>query len=919
MKFDRIQWGRVFFKAHYERRSLGHWLVNFNRIWIIHVAVYWFYTAYNSPKVYGGTRSTPMRWSATALGGAVATLIMIAATFAEFFHIPTTWTNISHLARRLIFLLVTLAVTAGPTFYIAKAESRTPNQRIPLILGIVQFALSVVATLIFSVAPSGLMFGGRLMSKSRKYLASQTFTANYPSMATKQRLSSIFLWFLVFGCKFTGSYFFLTLSFRQAIDSMVGLKVKTCTDKYFGDALCANQAIFTLTIMYIVDLVLFFLDTFLWWIIWNSILSIALSLYLGLSPWMSWRAIYSQLPTKIYSKLLATSSLDTEHKSEVRGPWAARHSLTADCSELQILVSQIWNALIASMYRDHILSIDHVQRLLYTQIVPNDGQPKWMAPLFFNPQAGGGFKGEPFPKDGEAERRISYFARSLATAIPESIPVEAMPTFTIFTPHYSEKVNDQVAHHGRPLTPCQILLSLREIIREGDDNTRVTLLEYLKQLYSVEWRNFVADTKILAQGSALAHSVNSADDLPFYCVGFKSTSPEFTLRTRIWSSLRAQTLYRTVSGMMNYASAIKLLYRVENPEVVQTFQGNTEELERELEWVAQRKFKFVVCMQRFSKFNKEEQESAEFLLRAYPDLQIAYLEEEPAKKGGGEPRIFSALIDGHSEYDQPGKRRPKFRVELPGNPILGDGKSDNQNQGIIFYRGEYLQLVDANQDNYLEECLKIRNVLGEFEEYEAPGQSPYAHLDHKVFKKSPIAIVGTRDYIFSEGIGVLGDSSAGKEQAFGTFTARSLSWLGGRLHYGHSDFLNGLYMTTRGGISKAQKGLHLSDDIYAGMNAFGRGGRIKHTEYFRCGKGRDLGFGTILNFMVKMATGMGEQTLSREYYYLGTQLPIDRFLTFYYAHPGLQINNILIVLSVQVLVVASEWWLRSFLSLPDLL
>ena len=371
--------------------------------------------------------------------------------------------------------------------------------------------------------------------------------------------------------------------------------------------------------------------------------------------------------------------------------------------------------------------------------------------------------------------------------------------------------------------------------------------------------------------------------------------------------------------MMNYTSAIKLLYRVENPEVIQTFQGDTEEVERELEWVARRKFKFVVCMQRFSKFNKEERENAEFLLRAYPDLQIAYLEEEPAKKGGGEPRIFSALIDGRSEYDQTGKRRPKFRVELPGNPILGDGKSDNQNQGIIFYRGEYLQLVDANQDNYLEECLKIRNVLGEFEEYEAPGQSPYAHLDHKVFKKSPIAIVGTRDYIFSEGIGVLGDSSAGKEQAFGTFTARSLSWLGGRLHYGHSDFLNGLYMTTRGGISKAQKGLHLNDDIYAGMNAFGRGGRIKHTEYFRCGKGRDLGFGTILNFMVKMATGMGEQTLSREYYYLGTQLPIDRFLTFYYAHPGLQINNILIVLSVQVLVVASEWWLRSFLSLPDLL
>jgi len=53
------------------------------------------------------------------------------------------------------------------------------------------------------------------------------------------------------------------------------------------------------------------------------------------------------------------------------------------------------------------------------------------------------------------------------------------------------------------------------------------------------------------------------------------------------SSLRAQTLYRTVSGT-KYSKAIKLLYRVENPELVQLFGGNTNRLERELE----RKFIF---------------------------------------------------------------------------------------------------------------------------------------------------------------------------------------------------------------------------------------------------------------------------------------------------------------------------------------
>ncbi|KAG1782391.1 glycosyl transferase [Suillus placidus] len=238
------------------------------------------------------------------------------------------------------------------------------------------------------------------------------------------------------------------------------------------------------------------------------------------------------------------------------------------------------------------------------------------------------------------------------------------------------------------------------------------------------------------------------DDLPFYCIGFKSAAPEFTLRTRIWASLRAQTLYRTVSGMMNYAKAIKLLYRMENPEVVQQFGGNTDKLECELERMARRKFKFMVSMQRHSKFNKEEHENAEFLLRAYPDLQIAYLDEETPRKEGGESRLFSALIDGHSEFiPETGRRRPNFRIELPGNPILGDGKSDNQNHAIVFYRGEYLQLTDPNQDNYLEECLKIRNILAELEEYLLSTQSPYAQYGHKEFKKSPVAIVCARSYM----------------------------------------------------------------------------------------------------------------------------------------------------------------------------
>jgi 1,3-beta-glucan synthase len=319
MKFDRIDWNRAFFKTYYEKRSFGHLIVNFNRIWVIHISMYYFYTAFNSPTIYrvNGHSSPALTWSATALGGAVATVIMIIATVAEFAYIPTTWNNTSHLTRRLIFLLITLGLTCGPTFYIAIAEHNNSGGSLALILGIVQFFISVFATVLFAIMPSGRMFGDRVAGKSRKYLASQTFTASYPALDTKNRMGSVALWLLVFSCKFTESYFYLTLSFSDPIRVMVGMKIQGCEDKFFGNALCTNHAAFTLTIMYIMDLVLFFLDTFLWYIIWNTVFSIGRSFALGLSIWTPWKDIYTRLPKRIYAKILATSVMEVKYKPKV--------------------------------------------------------------------------------------------------------------------------------------------------------------------------------------------------------------------------------------------------------------------------------------------------------------------------------------------------------------------------------------------------------------------------------------------------------------------------------------------------------------------------------------------------------------------------------------------------------------------------
>ncbi|EGG05518.1 family 48 glycosyltransferase [Melampsora larici-populina 98AG31] len=341
------------------------------------------------------------------------------------------------------------------------------------------------------------------------------------------------------------------------------------------------------------------------------------------------------------------------------------------------------------MYCEHLLSIDYVQHLLYDI----------------------GLKAEFSPPGSEAKRQISFVAQSLKI--------------------------------------------------EEDQNARVTLLEYLSNftqsngtiLYRRQksWpRRFPSYAS--ANGQDITSSSNEkvekkkSNDIPFYTIGFKSATPEYTLRTRIWASLRAQTSYQTVTGFMNYSKAIKLLYRVENPNILQLYGDNPDKLERTLERMARQTFQFVVSMQRYFEFSKEEVKNTEFLLRAYPDINIT--------------QIYSAFIDGH-------------------------------------------------QDNYLKEYLEICNMLGEFEDFYVSNRSPYLSTGAKEFTKFPVAIVGAREYIFSENIGVLGGVATGKEQIFGTLADRSLK------------------------------------------------------KYF------------------------------------GTQLPLDRLLTFYYAHPGFHMNKILIIFAVQ--------------------
>ena len=287
MKFEWINWNNVFFKTYYEQQSIIQNLVHFDCIWLIHIALYWFYTACNSPKIYHQSNGLPpmpaMCWSFTMLGGAVLALVMILVTLAEFCIIPTTWNNTSHLTCQLLFLLTTLALTGGPLIYIFFT------------------IMASKVDCLWSSVWSSLVWQLWLLYCSPSFPPGECLVTGWQA-SPRSTLPARPSWLVIL------------LSVRTCIWCLLHLDshlhVQVCgVVKHLGSGLCMNQVMITLAIMHVMDLMLFFLDTFLWYVIWSMVFNIAHLFTLGLSIWTPWN--------KIYSKLLATSDMEIKYKPKV--------------------------------------------------------------------------------------------------------------------------------------------------------------------------------------------------------------------------------------------------------------------------------------------------------------------------------------------------------------------------------------------------------------------------------------------------------------------------------------------------------------------------------------------------------------------------------------------------------------------------
>ncbi|CAK7336614.1 unnamed protein product [Dovyalis caffra] len=522
------------------------------------------------------------------------------------------------------------------------------------------------------------------------------------------------------------------------------------------------------------------------------------------------------------------------------------------------------------------------------------------------------------PKNLEARRRLEFFTNSLFMDMPSAKPVCEMTPFSVFTPYYSETV----------------LYSSSELRVENEDG--ISILFYLQKIFPDEWENFLERIgRGQSTGDAdLQESSSDSLELRFW-VSYRGQTLARTVRGMMY--------YRRALMLQSYLERRSLGVDDSSQTNFSTAQGF--ELSHEARAQADLKFTYVVSCQIYGQQKQRKAPEAadiSLLLQRNEALRVAFIHVEESGSAAGKVshEFYSKLV----KADIHGKDQEIYSIKLPGDPKLGEGKPENQNHAIVFTRGEAIQTIDMNQflygvllhfgtnnktlvwklslafmvdvgwrieilygfysivadacfmqgilangvvqDNYLEEAMKMRNLLEEF------------RANHGI---RPPTILGVREHVFTGSVSSLAWFMSNQETSFVTLGQRVLANpLKVRMHYGHPDVFDRIFHITRGGISKASRVINISEDIYAGFNSTLRQGNITHHEYIQVGKGRDVGLNQIALFEGKVAGGNGEQVLSRDVYRLGQLFDFFRMLSFYFTTVGYYVCTMMTVLTVYV-------------------
>eukprot|EP00644_Phytophthora_capsici_P007848 jgi/Phyca11/536781/estExt2_fgenesh1_pg.C_PHYCAscaffold_630011 len=200
---------------------------------------------------------------------------------------------------------------------------------------------------------------------------------------------------------------------------------------------------------------------------------------------------------------------------------------------------------------------------------------------------------------------------------------------------------------------------------------------------------------------------------------------------------------------------------------------------------------------------------------------------------------------------------------------LAAGDSRAADIDLLMRKYPNWRTIDMNQEHYFEEALKIPNFLATATEN---GQN--------------VTVIGMKEHIFTGRASSLAHFMTLQELVFS------------RMHYGHPDVFEKSFIMSNGGVSKASKGINLSEDVFAGYNVALRGEKVTHQEFMQCGKGRDVTLSQINAFEAKLSNGSAESSLSRESHRMGSGMDFFRLNSMFYGHMGFYICNALVVLCV---------------------
>eukprot|EP00026_Physarum_polycephalum_P000175 Phypoly_transcript_00175.p1 GENE.Phypoly_transcript_00175~~Phypoly_transcript_00175.p1 ORF type:complete len:1332 (+),score=195.82 Phypoly_transcript_00175:2237-6232(+) len=558
---------------------------------------------------------------------------------------------------------------------------------------------------------------------------------------------------------------------------------------------------------------------------------------------------------------------------------------------------QIWNSVIEELWESDLICAEDKEKLLVTEYKNSRGSEKVELKPVGNPDENGASSAQPQPKSSSlrhkmpinisglnstARYRISFFIRTLPTLNGQNRYCHASGKKTL--PRVSQII-----------TCYEETVLLAEHELKAKSGT-LSNLEHLVTNFPDEWANFEQRMKY-KHGCLLYDFLDEETAGPgAHSERFKPNARVLSMQIRLWASYRSQTVARTIRGAISYHKAVRCMLQNQN-----------------VDWT--RYVELVIAHQLYGKPEgnhetafeswKQKYEDINLLMELYKEYPILLVYDYDKK--ASPPEVVLKVLNSAPQYissftyatiiERYNMTENELAIVsvLPrmyplrlGKASKTQGKSGNQTTlGLKAISGHIIQMMDANMDGSISEGFKIPYVTSTF--YSA--NNSRTQLRYR--------IIGFRESIFTGSAGAVGKCMANSEFSFGTIFQRVLaSSLNVRMHYGHPDFIDAFWAINRGGLSKASKQINLSEDIFAGFQAFARGEEIWHADNLEWQKGRETSFMTAAGFLWKISSGGAAMMRSRDLRLINDGLDIMRKLSLFYGSAGFFFNNAITNLSI---------------------